>query len=184
MSFEGLLVHTCTIQKRLKAQKMTYAAGAGTPVVGMTITGATSHKTAVITRLFTGYLVCKDLSGTFTNGETIASGVSFSATLGTVTDYQNEQKEPDYYWSNDQSSVLCRFYHSGKNFMLLQTGEVVSTPLQCFLPSTVTLNDLYSYRIVTTEAGYEGTYDLTQHPRPASRTLHHYELVLTKVVSP
>jgi hypothetical protein len=167
---------------------MTYTGSTGTPVVGQTVTGGTSLKTAVITRLFSGYLVVRTLSGTFTNGETITIGggtPTFSATLGTVADYKNEQGSPEYYWKDDQTSVACRFYYGGKggNAVLSETGTMSLKPLSVMLPSTVTIADR-NYRIVTTTTGMAGTYELTLFPKVGAAAIHHYEAVLTKVQTP
>lgn len=184
MSFLGMLKDTCTLQARMKCQKFTYTGSTGTPVVGMTLTGVTSLKTAIITRLFTGYVVVKQLSGTFTNGEIIASGVLFSATLGTATDYVNEEQEPEYYWTNNQTSIPCRFYYGGgSNVALTERGEFAVKPLQVVLPSSVTIAD-YSYRITTTASSYAGTYDMAFLTKDAMRYTHHHEAVLTKVITP
>lgn len=178
-------IHTCTIQRRYLSQKMTYTGSSGTPVVGQTVTGTTSTKTAVITRLFSGYLVVRTLSGTFTPGETITIGITFSATMGTCTDYKNEQGSPEYYWKDDQTSVACRFYYGGKggNAVLSSTGTMSLKPLSVMLPSSVTIADRI-YRIVTTATGYAGTYEFTWFPKGGATALHHNELVLTKVQTP
>jgi len=183
MSFLGLLKNTCTLQKRVRSQKMTYSASTGTPAVGMTITGATSHKTAVITRLFTNYFVVKSLSGTFTNGETIASGALFSATLGTVTDYSNSTGEPEYYWTDDQTFVPCRFYYPGGTSAgwMTEKGVYVTKSLQVTLPPSITIADC-AYRLKTTDANYAGTYEMTFLPKDGRTTLHHHDSVLTKVI--
>jgi hypothetical protein len=183
--FLRTLIHTCTIQRRHKCQKLTFTAAIGTPVVGQTVTGSTSHKTAVITRVFTGYLVVKDLSGTFTTGEPLAIGTSWSATLGTQSNYANQQGSPEWYWSDDQTAVACLFYYGGKsgNVELAKTGDLVLKPLSVMLPSTATIADK-DYRIASTETDYSGTFDVNVFPMGGKVANHHREAVLTKVPSP
>jgi hypothetical protein len=148
------------------------------------VTGSTSHKTAVITRLFTGYIVVKDLSGTFTAGEPLVTA-TWSATLGTQTDYANQQNAPEYYWTDNQTSVRCRFYRGdrGGNAVLSQTGDMSLKPLMVSLPPTVTIADT-DYRVSTTTTGFAGTYDLTVFPKEGIAVIDHYECVLTRVQTP
>lgn len=184
------LVHTCTLQKRNRKKKFTYTGSTGTPVVGQTITGGTSLKTAVIDKLGSGYLVVKTLSGTFTTSETITIGTgpgyTFSATLSAQTDYQNQSGEYEYYWSNDQTGVTCRFYYSGKSgkgVIIHETGQLLDQPLKVGLPNSCTVEAL-EYRVVNTVTGFSGTYDIiTLYPLTGVATIHHYEAVLRKVTT-
>ena len=190
MTLKGL-VHTCTLQKRNRKKKFTYGTPTGTPAVGQTITGQTSGKTAVIDKTGSGYLVVKTLSGTFTNGETITVGTgpgyTFSATLSAQVDYQKQSGELEYYWSNDQPNVTCRFYYSGarggKGSIIHETGQLLDQPLKCALPSSCTVEAL-EYRVVNTVTGFSGTYDIiTLYPLTGVATIHHYEAVLKKVTT-
>jgi len=180
------LVHTCTLQKRHRMQKLTYTGPAGTATVGQTVTGKTSQKTAVISQLVTGYLVVKTLSGTFTNGEAIST-TTWSGTLGTQTDYVNQSGEYQYYWSNDQLLVPCRLYYSGgggrnaKGEIIHETGQLLDQPLKVALPTTCTV-DALEYRVVSTVLGFTGTYDIaTLYPLSGPSAITHYEAVLRKV---
>jgi len=173
------LVHTCTLQKRARKKKFTYTGSTGTPAVGQTITGGTSLKTAVIDKTGTGYLIVKTLLGTFTTTETITVGTgpgyTFSATLSA------------YYWSNDQTSVACRFYYSGakggKGAIIHETGQLLDQPLKCALPASCTVDSL-EYRVVNTVTGFAGTYDvITLYPLTGVAVIHHYEAVLKKVTT-
>lgn len=185
------LPHTCTLQKRNRKKKFTYAAGStGTPVVGQTVTGGTSLKTAVIDKLGSGYLVVKTISGTFTNGETITIGTgpgyTFSATLSAQADWQNQSGEYEYYWSNDQTGVTCRFYYSGgkgKGAIIHETGQLLDQPLKVGLPNSCTVEAM-EYRVVNTVTGFAGTYDIiTLYPLTGVSVIHHYEAVLKKVTT-
>lgn len=182
--------HTCTLQKRNRKKKFTYAAATGTPVVGQTVTGGTSLKTAVIDKLGSGYLVVKTISGTFTNGETITIGTgpgyTFSATLSAQADWQNQSGEYEYYWSNDQTGVTCRFYYSGgkgKGAIIHETGQLLDQPLKVGLPNSCTVEAM-EYRVVNTVTGFAGTYDIiTLYPLTGVSVIHHYEAVLKKVTT-
>lgn len=182
--------HTCTLQKRYRKKKFTYATATGTPAVGQTITGQTSLKTAVIDKTGSGYLIVKTLSGTFTTTETITIGTgpgyTFSATLSAQADYQNQSGEYEYYWSNDQTGVTCRFYYSGgkgKGAIIHETGQLLDQPLKVGLPASCTV-DAMEYRVVNTVTGFAGTYDIiTLYPLTGVATIHHYEAVLKKVTT-
>jgi hypothetical protein len=190
----SFLDSTCTIQRRYRKQKFTYSASSGTPAVGQTITGQTSAKTAVIDRLGSGYLVVKTLSGTFTPGETITVGTSpvftFCATFGVATDYQNQSGEYEYYWTNDQTSVSCRFGYSGREKVgvsVHDTGELLDLPMKIALPDTITLVGTQAgwaenYRIVSTTTGFYGTFQILV-PRVVSGLsgIDHYSFILKEV---
>ncbi len=185
------LVHTCTLQKRNRKKKFTYIGGTGTPVVGQTIAGVTSLKTAVVDKVATGYIVVKTLSGTFTTTETITIGTNppgftFSATLSAQEDYKNQSGEYEYYWTNDQTGVTCRYYYSGsggKGAVIHETGQLIDQPLKCGLPASCTVAAL-EYRVVNTVTGFSGTYDIiTLYPLTGVATIHHYEAVLKKVTT-
>ena len=132
----GGLAHTCTLQKRNRKKKFTYTNGAGTPTAGQTVTGGTSGATAVIDKVATGYIVVKTLVGAFTTNETITT-TTFSGKLSAQADYLNQSGEYEYYWSNDQLLVPCRFYYSvlgGRGEVVHETGQLIDQPLKCALP--------------------------------------------------
>lgn len=183
------LIHACTLQKRNRKKKLTYTSGSGTPVVGQTVTGGASGKTAVIDKVSTGYIVVKTVSGAFTIGETLTVGTNppgftFSGTLSAQADYQNQSGEYEYYWTNDQTSVPCRLYYSGsaysgsaKGEIIHETGQLLDQPLKCALPSTVTVSSL-EYRIVNTVTGFSGTYDIQAlYTLSGISGIDHYEAV-------
>jgi len=179
------LKHLCTIQKRNRKQKFTISGITGTAVVGQTITGQTSTKTAVIDKVSAAYLVVKTLSGTFTPGEQIKVSTTFTATFGTTSDYQNQSGEYEYWYSNNQLTVPCRFYYSGssgKGAIIHETGQLLDQPVKCAFPPSVTIATL-EYRVVSTVAGFTGTYDITTlYPLNGISGIDHYEAVL-KVVA-
>lgn len=181
------LIHTCTLQKRYRKQKFTYSGSTGTPVVGQTITGQTLLKTAVIDKLGTGYLIVKTLSGVFTAGETITVGTgpgfTFSATFGVATDYQNQSGEYEYYWTNDQTSVSCRFYYKteGDGTTLNESGQMNLQTLKAAFLSTATMA-LFEYRVLSTVTGFVGTFDISGlYPKTGIGSIDHFEAILKKV---
>jgi hypothetical protein len=176
------LIHTATVQKRNRKQKFTYTGGTGTPVVGQTLTGATSHKTAVVDKVATGYVVVKTLSGAFTTTETISTATLTGATLSVQADYKNQSGEYEYYWTDNQTSVPCRFYHQGgKGVVNHETGQLLDLPLKCAFEPGVTISSL-EYRLVSTNTGFIGTYDIQSlYVRSGLSGIDHYEAVVTVV---
>jgi len=156
--------HLCDIQRRYRKRQLTYTSGTGTPVVGQTVVGATSGKTAVVSRVGTGYIVVKDLSGSLTTSETIRIGTTptftFTATLSAQADYQNSEGEYEHYWYAEQSGVRCRLFYSSARLVIVVSGAVADKPLRVALPTTITMTPQTAeeYKIVTTEAQYTGTY--------------------------
>lgn len=176
------LIHICTVQKRNRKKKFTYTGGTGAAVVGQTVTGVTSHKTAVVDKVVTGYVVVKTLSGTFTTTETITTA-TFSGTLSAQEDYQNQSKEYEYYWTDDQTLVPCRFYYQsgGKGVTLISPGELKDMPLKCALGPEVVISAL-ECRIKTTDVVFSGTYDIQAlHPKSDILGLNHYESIIKAV---
>lgn len=185
----GFMASTCTILKRCKKQKFTYTGGTGTPAVGQIVTGGASHETAVISKLGTGYLILKDLSGSFTVGETITT-TTFSGTLSAQADYENQYGEFEYYWDYDQTLVPCRFGYSGqekKGVFIHETGQLLDLPVKVVLPDSITLignQDEWAteYRISTEAPGFTGTYQiLSPYVSQGISGIDHYSFIL-KVV--
>lgn len=182
--------HLCTIEKRLIKQKLVYSSGTGTPVVGQTLRGVTSAKTAIISIVATGYLVVEHLTGSFAIGETIRVGTdlapTFSATLSTQEDYRKSGGSYEFYWITDQSNVRCRIYGSGgRGVVVLMPGTTVDRLPKIALPSTihVTSQTAMEYRITTTEAEWSGTYGIERlDPKGGmSVRIDHYEATVRKV---
>ncbi len=182
------LIHTCTIQKRHFKKKLAYKTGTVAFTVGATLTGTTSHATGVISRksgiVATGYLVLKDLSGTFQNGEAITDSSGGAAVAdGVTSDYYLDSKEPDYYWSDDQTSVPCKFYFPRQGYVIVgPAGEQIDESLKLFLNPSVTI-DATEYRIVSTQAEFIGTFIIAAlYAMTFTYGIHHYELTLKEML--
>lgn len=189
----GSLPHTCTIQRRYQKQKLSYASGTVAFHLGATVTGGVSGATAVIDRISgitaTGYLVLKTVTGTFVSGETIAdnSTPSGRATSSAApSNYRNDSNEVEYYWKDDQTSVMCRFYSMRSKVTVLTPGQFPGMTPYLILPSTVTVNHL-EYRIKSAISGYtpaSGYYQILSIKAPYNRmTVDHYTLELKELVS-
>ena len=183
----GWLTHSCNLLKRAKKQKLLFDGGTGTFTKGLTVSGATSKATAVIDKVSgtaTGYLVLKNLIGTFQNDENLTdTGTGAAVANGVCSDYQNSYGEYEYYWNTDQSSVPCRFYFSGKDKarIIHETGQLIDQPLSVVLPPNITVTT-EEYRIYSSSGAWSGTWDIqTVYPLSNRAAVDHYEAVLKKV---
>jgi len=178
----GGLIHLCTIQRRYPKQRLTHTDGGGTPKVGQTLTGAASTKTAVISAVGDKYLVLKDLTGNFTLGETVSTP-TWSGKVSSQADYENQSGEPGWYWLDDQTRVLCRFYgRDGKGRYRHDVGDLEDQLTKFMLHPSATVEKTH-YRISTTQAGFSGTYAIIWLlPLSNSCGLDHYEAGLKGVL--
>ena len=197
MSFPGMMEHTfcdlCTILRRHQKQKLSYASGSSVFHVGATVTGSTSGATAIIDKapvgtVASGYLVLRNVIGTFQASETIKDNGSpqgSATTNGVALNYLNGSNEPEYYWSNDQTNVSCRFYSMKTPVRVLESGEYPDQQPWVQLPNTTTIND-FEYRIVSTVIGFESTYQIIGPIKPCRNPfctdeIDHYECQLKEI---
>jgi hypothetical protein len=178
------IAHTCTIKRKYRQKNLSFTAGTGTAAAGQTVTGGTSHATAVIVAIATGSLRVQDLTGTFTAGETLTT-TTWSGTFGTSTDAAKTGGGYYFYWAIDQSDVACRFYEGGggKGVVILMAGGTVLQPLKCMLPATVNIrkDTASEYLITTIETQHAGTYSLSKfYPRTGAANTNHFEAELTR----
>ena len=176
-------IHKCEIQKKEKQQKFKYSSSAGTADVAQTVSGADAS--AIITKLGSGYIVVKEISGTFINTEEITTD-SFSATLDSQSDYRNQSGEYQYYWNADQESVPCRFYYEkrtlGRGVEILDSGQYVNQPLKLAVSNNATINEL-EYRIVSVVTGFAGTFLISVlHPHSGMIGIDHFEMILNEAL--
>jgi hypothetical protein len=190
----GSLPHTCTIQRRYPKQKLSYVSGTVAFHSGATVTEATSGATAVIDRVVgtaaTGYLILKAVTGTFVGSKTLTDNgsapVGTATSSGTASDYKNDSNELEYYWTNDQTGVICRFYTMKSRVTVLTPGQFPGLSPYVILPGTVTIAPL-TYRILSTTAGYtptSGLYGILGLKAPYNRmTVDHYTAELKELAS-
>ena len=191
----GSLPHTCTIQRRYQKQKLSYASGTVAFHAGATVAGGVSGATAVTDRIVgttaTGYLIVKNVTGTF-NGtelltETIGATPHGSATMNAAqSGYKNDSNEVEYYWIANQSAVMCRFFSMRAKVTVLTPGQFPGLAPYLILPSTVTIDPL-NYRILSAIAGYipaSGLYQILSIKAPYNRfTVDHYSIELKELAS-
>jgi hypothetical protein len=133
--YEG--IEQIYLKQQIRASEITLSASvAGTFDLAEIITGATSGATAEVcresTRVSTGtLLLVKNVTGTFTAGETINGSAGSTATLSSITlrEYDNRYFEiPDYVWGVTK---------------ILSIGQASSSKNIFDLQYQLRLNDLY-----------------------------------------
>ena len=176
------MIHTCTIQARMRVQRLDYSDGVDEAVIGQTVTGAESGATAIVIGVDEAYLRVRELSKPFVADEAVSTP-TWSGTLVSQADYANQSGEPAWYWTNPTISARCRFYvRDGQGRRRHDTGDIEDPTLRCMLPPTATVGEV-GYRIVTTEAGFAGTYAVKRLvPRSNARGLDHYEADLEEAI--
>lgn len=176
--------HTATL--RGKRQNFTLAYDGGTAVfhAGATLTGATSHATAIIVStgsIASGSLQVHTVTGTFQNDEPITDNGTVPGAAkvnGTIAEKFDEYGQLVY--SDIDTTISCRFY--AQKDAVQQSGQTlyIVTSQKVMIPasSTPVNGDL----LITTDTGYAGTYQIgntTQAPA-LSGGPHHWTCDIAK----
>ena len=87
-------------------------------------------------------------------------------------------------WANNQVGVPCRFTNLSEQKRYPEpAGIVVSDIPVVLLPNTTTVEKL-TYRVVTTQTGFAGTYDIIRiHRRPTATGTNHITSILQVVTA-
>jgi hypothetical protein len=178
------LIHRCTLEKRYQKQQIAFTGAAGTIYEGDLLTGVTSGATGYVEVVST-YLVLNNVIGDFKASES-ATAPSGSVTIVAQYDYANDSGEPEYYWVVDQTNVPCRIYvQGGGSVQQAEHGQYVNVPNKVMLAPDTIINPT-DYRLISTVAGFEGTYHLTT-PLPRygpAEVYDHIEYSIQAVPSP
>lgn len=85
-------------------------------------------------------------------------------------------------WANDQVNVPCRFTNLTEQKRYNEPAGIVPSDIPVvLLPGTATVEEL-TYRIVTTQTGFTGTYDVIRiHRRPTLTGVNHITCILQVV---
>lgn len=147
------LIHSATLlHNNGYMQALTVTGATGTAVVGQTVTGATSHATAVIETV--SPLVVKSATGPFTAGETLSTA-TWSATFSSQADACNVNQEliPD----TSSSTIACRFVGPQESMRVgsRNVPYIVSTP-RVLMPAGTAVSE--GDTITSTETGFSGTF--------------------------
>jgi len=178
------MFHTATFRDRRQNFALAYDGGTAVFTVGKTLTGATSHATAVIVSTgaaASGTLILHTVTGTFLNDEAITdnNGTPGAAVVnGSIAEAFDSNNEVMY--TNVDTTVPCKFYNqkivsktSG------QTPYFTSSP-RIMLPASVTPST--GDQVISSNVGFIGTWIIgTPDPKAGpGGILHHWECDIAK----
>lgn len=190
---QPLLVHTCTINTRLKKQRLNYDQGTTTLTEDETVVGAASGATATIDEIIlssgawvagdaAGYLILSDVVGTFKDNEaiTITSTGGAAVANGANIDYKNAGGEYLFYYKST-TGIECRFYTSSRRLVISEPGEYVKRPTKVLLMADTAIQE--ADKVTTTTTGFSGTYKVmgVYQQYAGDSTPHHIECDLEAV---
>jgi hypothetical protein len=176
--------HTATLRGKRQNFTLAYDAGTAAFTAGKTLTGATSHATAVIVStgsIASGSLQVHSITGTFVNDEPISDNgtVPGAAVVnGVISEYFDSNEQ--LVFTDIDSTIACRFYsqkdavqESGQTMYIVTTQRVM-------IPATSTPTN--GDQIITTASGYAGTYKLGNvEPAPSmAGSPHHWTCDIAK----
>lgn len=185
-------IHVCTIQLRMKKQKLSFDAGTVAFTLGETVTGA-GGATGTVDRMVlesgawsgsaVGYVVLSSVVGTFANDESLVGSVTGRATVnGVNTDYKNSYGEFEYYWGAAYSDVPCKFFTITRRQRVMDAGEFTQIVVMCWIPPVCAIAE-DAYRIYSAQVPFTGTFEI-KAAKPITTqavSVHHYECELLRV---
>jgi hypothetical protein len=183
--FLRTLVHSATFRGRRQQFTLGYDSGTAAFTAGKTLTGATSHATAIIVStgsIASGTLTLHTISGTFLNDETITdNGTIPGAALVNGTIAEKFDSNGELVYSDVDTSVSCKFYRKAILVQLAGQVSYTESKTRLMLPSTVT--PAKGDQMISTVTGFAGTWMIdSANPLPAgiSGSIHHWECDLAK----
>jgi len=176
--------HAATLRVRKQQFTLAYDTGTAAFTAGKTLTGTTSHATAIIVSTgasASGTLTLHTISGTFQDDEAITDNGTVPGAAkvnGTIAEKFDEYGQLVY--SDIDTTISCRFY--AQKDAVQQSGQTlyIVTSQKVMIPasSTPVNGDL----LITTDTGYAGTYQIgNTTPAPAlSGSPHHWTCDIAK----
>jgi hypothetical protein len=152
------LIHSATLHQMQKNFTLAYDGGTAVFTAGKTLTGATSHATAIIISTGTagsGTLTLHTISGTFANDEVLSdNGTVPGAAVanGTIAEAFDSNGELSY--TDVTATVSCRFVGPTESFRG-KPVYIVSTP-RVLLPAGTAVNE--GDTLTSTVLGFAGTF--------------------------
>lgn len=182
----------CTVERRMRKQKLSFDGGGGAIVVGDILEGfdTGAHGTvdritissgAWLTNDAAGYVILTNVKGLFEDNETLTTADAGEAVAnGANLDFENTHSEYEYYWNPLQTRVPCHVFATSKRAMVIDVGWTTYQTVMCWLPITTTIGE-NEYRVVVTSGVFAGNYTVLS-AIPVARG-HHYEVELKKEVA-
>ena len=179
------LIHSATLHQMQKNFTLAYDGGTAVFTAGKTLTGATSHATAIIVSTgasATGTLTLHTITGTFANDEAITdnNGTPGAAVVnGVIAEAFDTNGELAY--TDVTATVSCRFIGPQKSFRG-KPVYIVSTP-RVLLPAGTAVSE--GDTLTSTETGYAETFRINSvniSYEAAVKTVSHISCDIAAVV--
>lgn len=156
------MIHTCTLRGRRQNFTLGYDTGTAAFTAGKTLTGATSHATAIIVSVTgttaAGTITLHTITGTFQDDEVLSDNgtVPGAAVVNsTITEKFNDYGEL-VFTDIDTTVSACKFYKRKVTMKSSGQAIVLTSSNRLMLPSTVT--PVAEDEVITTATGFEGTW--------------------------
>jgi len=188
----AFLIHSATLNSRPQDYILAYDTLTAAFHVGATLTGATSHATAIIAGI-PGTVISPDytvpaatlllhtITGTFQDDEAIADNgtVPGAAKVNGVISEAFDNNGQTMY-TTISTTTACRFSPQGT--------QIKGSPLQVTTVDTVVFPGTVSVdmgdQVVAAEEGFTGTYNISKKPRPtyeaAQKIVSHWTCDIAK----
>jgi hypothetical protein len=176
------LIHSATLHQRQQNFLLAYDAGTAVFHVGATLTGATSHATAIIVltgSIASGSLQVHSITGTFLNDESISDNgtVPGAAVVnGVIAEARDINEELVY--TDITATIICRYFPEKTTF--LNNVLVVVSAHVILQPTT---KPAFGDTIAITTSEFTKTFSLSEDPKPvfeaAQNVLSHWSCNIT-----
>jgi hypothetical protein len=180
------LIHSVTLTSRKRNFTLGYDNGTAVFTAGKTLTGATSHATAIIVSTgsaASGTLTLHTVSGTFQDNEDLSDNGTVPGAAkanGVVAGAVNTNEELTY--TTTATTVSCRFGYATE-IRRGDPGMYVSTP-RVVLPQGTTVSE--GDTIVSTTTGFYGSFkilNIKQVYEPATATVSHISCEIVAITA-
>ena len=184
MTMKGM-IHTSTLKSTKQKFTLAYDNGTAVFTAGKTLTGATSHATAIIIStgsIASGSLSLHTITGTFQNNEAISdNGTIPGAALvdGIVAEALDEYGQPTTTTVNT-AAMPCRFFSSADWVMVAGQALYGETTLKVMFDGAYPV--IEGDTITSTETGYASTFGINSVTPAYARgpAVHHYTCTLAR----
>lgn len=176
--------HTATLRGRRQNFALLYDNGTAAFHIGATLTGATSHATAIIVSTgaqASGTLTLHTITGTFANDEPITDNNSTAPGAAVVNGVISEAFDVngELVYTNVDTVISCRFY--SQKDAVQQSGQAayIMTAQRVMIAPDVTPAN--GDQLITTDTGHAGTYTIGNvTPANGMSGLHHWTCDIAK----
>jgi len=178
----AFLTHSATLHQRQQNFVLAYDTGTAAFTAGKTLTGATSHATAIIVstgNIASGSLTLHTITGTFVNDEVISdNGTVPGAAIvnGVISDAFDRNGELVY--TDITATIACRYFPESTR---IQNGTLITISAHVILPPTA--NPAFGDTIAITTVEFTKTFSISANPKPvfeaAQNVLSHWSCNIT-----